>query len=93
MTNALSPSEWYHYDLSYWGVDYPPLTCYHMKLCGWLGSLVNPEWFAFVTSRGYESDQAKIFMRSTVIISEIPYYIAAFMIRQRLGKYGGKMKL
>ena len=42
------------YDLQYWGVDYPPLTCYHMMLCGYIGSLINPEWFAFVTSRpGY----------------------------------------
>ena len=85
MIQALHPDEWYTYDLGYWvsflnlkffqqfvkGVDYPPLTCYHMKLVGHVGSLINPEWFAFVASRGHESVEAKIFMRSSVILSEV----------------------
>ena len=25
---------WYRYDLSYWGLDYPPLTAYHSYLMG-----------------------------------------------------------
>jgi len=87
LTQALHPDEWYTYDLGYWGVDYPPLTCYHMKLVGHVGSLINPEWFAFVASRGHESVEAKIFMRSSVILSEIVFYLAALMIRRRLGLF------
>ena len=46
-----------------------------MKLCGYVGGLFNPDWFAFVTSRGIESADSKIFMRLTVIISDIAVYI------------------
>lgn len=27
-------SQWYFYDLEYWGLDYPPLTAYHSWLLG-----------------------------------------------------------
>ena len=75
LTNHLPVDQWYFYDLEYWGLDYPPLTAYHMKLCGYVGSLFNPDWFAFVTSRGLESADSKIFMRLTVIISDVIVYI------------------
>lgn len=34
ITINLPVSMWYHYDLPYWGLDYPPLTAYHSWLCG-----------------------------------------------------------
>jgi hypothetical protein len=34
ITIHLPISEWYRYDLQYWGLDYPPLTAYHSWLCG-----------------------------------------------------------
>ena len=39
-------------------------------------------------NRGHESFEAKVFMRSTVIFSDLVYYAAAFMIRQRFGLIG-----
>lgn len=43
VTLHLPISEWYHYDLEYWGLDYPPLTAYVSWMFGWvadrLGSL------------------------------------------------------
>ena len=27
-------SQWYFYDLEYWGLDYPPLTAYHSWMLG-----------------------------------------------------------
>ncbi|KAL3786021.1 hypothetical protein HJC23_001418 [Cyclotella cryptica] len=43
VTLHLPISEWYHYDLEYWGLDYPPLTAYVSWIFGWaadrLGSL------------------------------------------------------
>lgn len=75
LTNHLPVDQWYFYDLEYWGLDYPPLTAYHMKLCGYVGGLFNPDWFALMTSRGIESADSKIFMRLTVIISDVIVYI------------------
>jgi alpha-1,3-glucosyltransferase len=38
ITLNLPLAEWYvnssNNDLMYWGLDYPPLTAYHMQLCG-----------------------------------------------------------
>ncbi|KAL7551543.1 hypothetical protein ACHAWF_014790, partial [Thalassiosira exigua] len=45
ITYHLPISEWYHHDLEYWGLDYPPLTAYVSWACGWvahnLGALGN----------------------------------------------------
>jgi alpha-1,3-glucosyltransferase len=34
LTNHLPISQWYFFDLEYWGLDYPPLTAYHSWLLG-----------------------------------------------------------
>lgn len=34
LTTNLPISQWYFYDLEYWGLDYPPLTAYHSWLLG-----------------------------------------------------------
>ena len=34
ITTHLPTSQWYFYDLPYWGLDYPPLTAYHSWLMG-----------------------------------------------------------
>ena len=70
LTNELPVQKWYFYDLEYWGLDYPPLTAYHMQLCGYIGKLINPDWFEFEKSRGYESFESKTFMRATVLFSD-----------------------
>ena len=80
LTTSMPVSMWYYYDLPYWGLDYPPLTAYHSWICGRIGSLINPSWFALVVSRGVESQQLKVFMRSTVIVSEYLVYVPALVI-------------
>lgn len=80
LTQHLPVSMWYFYDLPYWGLDYPPLTAYHSWICGKIGSLIEPAWFALRTSRGYESQGLKVFMRATVIISEYLVYVPAMII-------------
>lgn len=77
ITQHLPISQWYYFDLEYWGLDYPPLTAYHSYILGKLGSLINPDWFALDSSRGLESDDLKTYMRFTVILSEIIFYIPA----------------
>lgn len=34
ITSHLPISQWYFYDLQYWGLDYPPLTAYHSWVLG-----------------------------------------------------------
>ncbi|KIW20856.1 hypothetical protein PV08_01434 [Exophiala spinifera] len=80
ITTHLPVSQWYFYDLQYWGLDYPPLTAYHSWLCGKIGSLFNREWFALDASRGIESQDLKVFMRATVIASEYLIYVPALII-------------
>lgn len=75
ITNHLSPKEWYFDDFHWWRLDYPPLTAYHSWLCGYVGSLINPNWFALHSSRGLESPELKAFMRFTVIASQLVVYV------------------
>lgn len=36
ITKHLPVSQWYFYDLQWWGLDYPPLTAYHSWILGML---------------------------------------------------------
>jgi alpha-1,3-glucosyltransferase len=51
--------EWYSQtpqnNLSYWGLDYPPLTAYQSYLHGLFVSAFEPEAVALGTSHGYET--------------------------------------
>ncbi|KAI1001871.1 hypothetical protein K3495_g6335 [Podosphaera aphanis] len=80
ITTHLPVSHWYFYDLEWWGLDYPPLTAYHSWLLGKMGAIVNPSWFALDTSRGMEDATLKIYMRTTVIISEYLVFVPALVI-------------
>lgn len=80
ITQHLPVSMWYFYDLPYWGLDYPPLTAYHSWICGKIGTLIHPEWFALYSSRGFESQELKVFMRATAIVSEYLVYVSALII-------------
>jgi alpha-1,3-glucosyltransferase len=79
LTYHLPLHEWYHYDLEYWGLDYPPLTAYVSYVCGYLShSLVGPETVALFTSRGYEEEiRHKPFMRATVLGLDVLLYFTA----------------
>ena len=80
ITTHLPISQWYFYDLEYWGLDYPPLTAYHSWIMGNVGSFINPAWFALYSSRGFEEQLLKVFMRATVLISEYSTYMPAAVI-------------
>ncbi|KAK0656701.1 glycosyltransferase family 57 protein [Cercophora newfieldiana] len=80
ITTQLPVSQWYFHDLQWWGLDYPPLTAYHSWLCGKIGSLIDPSWFALYTSRGSHDPTLKIFMRATVLVSEYLIYIPAVVV-------------
>lgn len=82
ITTNLPPEDWYKNttknDLLYWGLDYPPLTAYHMYALGYISNkFLNSSWTELEKSRGFESQQHKLFMRSTVILSDLLIYIPA----------------
>lgn len=81
ITVNLPISQWYHNssnnDLSYWGLDYPPLTAYHSFLMGKIGEMINGSWVALHSSRGIETMEHKIFMRYTVLISDVLTFMPA----------------
>lgn len=75
VTTALPVSEWYREtpdnNLSYWGLDYPPLTAYHAWACGRVAHRVRPGLVELHASRGHETYEGKFFMRWTVIASDL----------------------
>lgn len=86
LTLHLPIGDWYHYDLNYWGLDYPPLTAYVSWICGMASHyVVGPESVAFETSRGIENPTHKAFMRATVLVLDLLVYGNAvwFAIRNR----------
>ncbi|XP_069009262.1 dolichyl pyrophosphate Man9GlcNAc2 alpha-1,3-glucosyltransferase [Embiotoca jacksoni] len=84
VTYNLPLQEWYFdttdNDLNYWGLDYPPLTAYHSWICAYIAKIINPEWVELHQSRGYESPAHKLFMRSTVLVSDVLIYIPAVVL-------------
>ncbi|OQR70733.1 putative dolichyl pyrophosphate Man9GlcNAc2 alpha-1 [Tropilaelaps mercedesae] len=83
VTTQLPLEEWYinstRNNLQYWGLDYPPLTAYHSWLCGKISENLNSSWTALYTSRGHESVDHKLFMRWTVIGSDLVTYYPAVL--------------
>lgn len=84
ITVNLPLQEWYrnttNNDLQYWGLDYPPLTAYHSYICGITASFINPDYVALYKSRGFESEEHKLFMRYTVLLADILVYIPSVIL-------------
>ncbi|XP_044762888.1 dolichyl pyrophosphate Man9GlcNAc2 alpha-1,3-glucosyltransferase-like isoform X1 [Coccinella septempunctata] len=84
ITTNLPVKDWYRNtsdnNLQYWGLDYPPLTAYHMYFCGLIASYLNPNYTSLHNSRGFESDGLKNFMRMSVLIIDLLLYMPTVMI-------------
>ncbi|XP_027884523.1 dolichyl pyrophosphate Man9GlcNAc2 alpha-1,3-glucosyltransferase [Xiphophorus couchianus] len=84
VTYNLPLQQWYFNtsdnDLNYWGLDYPPLTAYHSWLCAYVANILNPDWVELHRSRGYESPAHKLFMRTTVLVTDVLIYIPAVVL-------------
>ncbi|CAI9772736.1 unnamed protein product [Fraxinus pennsylvanica] len=83
ITINLPVKEWYRNsstnDLSYWGLDYPPLTAYQSYLHGLLLKFFDPLSVSLFTSRGYESYIGKLLMRWTVLSSDLLIFFPAVL--------------
>eukprot|EP00938_MAST-03A_sp_MAST-3A-sp1_P003371 g3371.t1 len=64
-------------DLKYWGLDYPPLSGYFAYAWGRVAERFEPEMVALIDSRGYETVSSKVFMRLTVLISDVIVYFTS----------------
>ncbi|KAL8217800.1 hypothetical protein R6Q57_021173 [Mikania cordata] len=83
ITTNLPVNEWYQNttknDLSYWGLDYPPLTAYQSYVHGLVLKFFHPESVSLYTSRGHESYFGKLLMRWTVLTSDILIFFPAIL--------------
>ncbi|KAG9158810.1 hypothetical protein Leryth_013704 [Lithospermum erythrorhizon] len=83
ITTNLPVTEWYRNssvnDLTYWGLDYPPLTAYQSYVHGRFIKFFNPESVALYSSRGYESYIGKLLMRWTVLMSDVLIFFPAVL--------------
>lgn len=90
ITLHLPISSWYHHDLQYWGLDYPPLTAYVSYVCGWFSNiLVGPHSVSLYTSRGIEDPIHKSFMRATVLLLDLAVYFPAVWVAAKQLHPGG----
>lgn len=62
---------WYNSTPDYWPLDYPPLTAWHSLLIGKIASFIQHDWVALDASRGNEELNLKMYMRLSVILSEL----------------------
>lgn len=82
ITLHLPRSRWYHYDLQYWGLDYPPLTAIVSRWCAQVAILLPnlAPSLTLDTSRGNESPLFIIYMRATVLFLDLLVYTPAVLI-------------
>ena len=84
LTYYTPPWEWYvetpSNNLTYWRIDYPPLTAYVSQICGYFSHIYEPKSVELVKSHGYETPTHKAFMRATVIISDLIFYIGSLYL-------------
>ncbi|KAI3761035.1 hypothetical protein L1987_51440 [Smallanthus sonchifolius] len=83
ITTSLPVNEWYQNttenDLSYWGLDYPPLTAYQSYVHGLVLRFFHPESVSLYSSRGHESYFGKLLMRWTVLTSDVLIFFPAVL--------------
>lgn len=85
ITANLPVNEWYagkHQDnnLTYWGMDYPPLTAYHSLGFGHVFAWLCPEMVELGKSRGIETYRVKIWMRFSALLSDALVFIPSIIL-------------
>ncbi|KAF9684105.1 hypothetical protein SADUNF_Sadunf04G0083200 [Salix dunnii] len=83
ITTNLPIKDWYsnttNNDLSYWGLDYPPLTAYQSYFHGRILKYFDPNSVSLFTSRGHETHFGKLLMRWTVLSSDLLIFFPAVL--------------
>jgi alpha-1,3-glucosyltransferase len=81
ITANLELKDWYYEDTSIWTLDYPPFFAFFEYLLGYPAALFYPDMLV-IDNVGYESDHAVMYLRLSVIISEILLYMAIMKYTQ-----------
>lgn len=75
ITLNLPAKDWYMHtsdnNLTYWGLDYPPLSAYASLATGWFMSMIDPAAVALHDSHGYETEASRAAMRLSVLVTDI----------------------
>jgi alpha-1,3-glucosyltransferase len=80
LTTNYPVEDWYKAEADYWKLDYPPLTAWHSFIFGLLSKLWEADSMELGKSRGYYSPSHLVFMRLSVMISEILIYLPAILL-------------
>lgn len=91
LTINTPPSEWYvetpYNNLTYWRIDYPPLTAYVSMVCGYFSRIFDKKSVELMISHGYEDPAHKVFMRATVLLSDLLFFFpSVFLLISRESK-------
>lgn len=79
ITTNLPTNQWYTTTPDHWPLDYPPLTAWHSLVLGKVASILDYSWIQLEASRGNEDLNLKLYMRLSVIISELFVLIPAII--------------
>lgn len=86
LTYNRPPERWYHepapLEEIWWRLDYPPFAGYLSYFFALLMKKVCPE--GLVTSRGFESQSLRLFMRMTVVISDLLFFYVPVLSLMKL---------
>lgn len=81
ITTALPVLEWYRdtpsNNLTYWGLDYPPLTAYHSWVNGKMLGWASPASMELGASHGHETPGFRALMRLTVLLADVLIFFPA----------------
>ena len=75
ITTSLSIREWYFNDFSEWTLDYPPLFAYMELILGYISKLFDPQ-ITNIHNLYYSESLCKYFMRCTVLIGDIIFFLS-----------------
>lgn len=76
ITHSLPLKEWYLDETSPWTLDYPPLFAWFQKLLAWPAPFVDPLIVDVKRGLNYDRPSAVLYMRLTVIVSDIVLFYA-----------------
>lgn len=83
ITFNLPTVDWYENtvenNLTYWGLDYPPLTAYHSLVLGHVANQINSSYIQLQSSHGIDTPAHKNFMRATVLLADLFIYLPALL--------------
>lgn len=85
VTVNLHIKDWYnnidiYNPMSYWPIDYPPLSAYFAYFWGKIFEILSPNSIELINSRGEESYSTVKLMRATVIISDLLFFTLPVII-------------